>query len=87
MGASDVYAAITHGVFTEAAMDLLAESSITKLFVTDTIETQPTELSDQVELVSVDGLLSEAIRRVSFGESLSAMFDWTVRARFATHHV
>ena len=87
MGATDVYGAITHGVFTQTAMDLISESKISKLFATDTIETQPVTLSDRVEIVSVDGLLSEAIRRVSSGESLSAMFDWTVRARFATHHV
>ena len=87
MGATAVYAAITHGVFTQAAMDLLEESKITKMFVTDTIETQPAVLSSKIEIVSVDGLLSEAIRRVVEGESLSAMFDWTARARFSSHHV
>lgn len=87
MGATDVYAAISHGVFTPAAMGLLAESKITKLFVTDSIETQPAPLVPPVETVSVDGLLSEAIRRISHGESLSSMFDWTARAQFATHHV
>jgi len=87
MGATDVYAAISHGVFTPSAMDLLAESKIRKLFVTDSIETQPAPLAPPVETVSVDGLLSEAIRRISYGESLSSMFDWTARAQFATHHV
>ncbi|MDH3294609.1 MAG: ribose-phosphate diphosphokinase [Acidimicrobiia bacterium] len=87
MGATEVYAAITHGVFTPSAMDLLMESRITRLFVTDTIETQPTPLCERVETVSIDGLLSEAIRRIGHGESLSSMFDWTTRARFAQHHV
>ncbi len=87
LGAADVYAAITHGVFAPGSMDLLAESKITRLFVTDTVETAPVEYCDKVETVSVDGLLSEAIRRVGSGESLSSMFDWTMRARFATHHV
>ena len=87
MGATEVYAAITHGVFTAEAMDLLAESKITKVFVTDTIETQPAPPCSRIETISVDGLLSEAIRRIGNGESLSSMFDWTVRARFATHHV
>jgi len=87
MGATEVYAAITHGVFSKSAMDLLLESKISKLFVTDTIETQPAPLCDRIETVSVDGLLSEAIRRIGKGESLSSMFDWTARARFARHHV
>ncbi len=87
LGATDVYAAITHGVFAPGSMDLLADSKISRLFVTDTVETAPVEYCDKVETVSVDGLLSEAIRRVGSGESLSSMFDWTTRARFATHHV
>jgi ribose-phosphate pyrophosphokinase len=87
MGATAVYAAITHGVFNSQSMELLDNSKITKMFVTDTIETQPTALSDRIDLVSVDGLLSEAIRRIGQGESLSSMFDWTARARFARHHV
>ncbi len=87
LGATEVYAAITHGVFAPGSMDLLAASKIKKLFVTDTVETAPVEYCDKVETISVDGLLSEAIRRVGSGESLSSMFDWTMRARFATHHV
>ena len=87
MGASQVYAAITHGVFAPGAMELLNNSSITKLFVTDTVESQPEPFCDRIEKVSVDGLLSEAIRRIGCGESLSSMFDWTTRARFASHHV
>jgi len=75
MGARAVYAAITHGVFAAEAMPLLDGSKITKLFATDTIETQPAPLSKKIELVSVGPLLGEVIKRIHNGESVSTMFD------------
>ena len=76
MGAKEVDAAITHGVFSPDAAALLDSSGIKKVFVTDTIETQPGALSHKVEVVSVSKLLAEAIRRIHHGESVSTMFDW-----------
>jgi ribose-phosphate pyrophosphokinase len=77
-GAARVYAAITHGVFAADSMRLLDDSAIVKLFVTDTIETQPVALSDKVEVVSVGPLLGEVIRRIHASESVSALFGWEV---------
>jgi len=76
MGATEVYAAITHGVFSVDAAQRLDDSAIKKLFVTDTIETHPVALSKRVETVSVAELLGEAIRRIHRGESVSRIFDW-----------
>jgi ribose-phosphate pyrophosphokinase len=76
MGAREVYAAITHGVFAPDAMPLIDKSAIVKLFITDTIETQPAPLSKKIEVVSVGSLLGEALRRIHDGESVSKMFDW-----------
>jgi ribose-phosphate pyrophosphokinase len=76
MGARKVYAAITHGVFSRDSMKLIEESCIQKLFVTDTIETQPVRLSDKVQVVSIAWLIAEAIRRVHHGESVSELFGW-----------
>jgi phosphoribosylpyrophosphate synthetase len=42
---------------------------------TDSVETQPTELSDKVEVVSVAPLFGEAIRRIARNESISVLFD------------
>jgi ribose-phosphate pyrophosphokinase len=74
MGATSVYAAITHGVFTSDAMNLLRNSPIQRLFVTDTIEPH-VELPPAVEVVPIAGLLAEAISRISSGESVSRLFD------------
>jgi ribose-phosphate pyrophosphokinase len=74
-GASEVYAAISHGVFAKDAMARLDASPIKKLLVTDSIETQPVKLSAKVQVVSVAPLLGEAIRRIHCRESISVLFE------------
>jgi ribose-phosphate pyrophosphokinase len=39
------------------------------------VETQPTKLSEKVEVVSVAGLFAEAIRRIANRESISVLFS------------
>jgi ribose-phosphate pyrophosphokinase len=74
-GARAVYAAATHGVFSEGSMERLDRSPITSLLVTDSIETQPVSLSPKVEVVSVAPLFGEAIRRIHNKESISVLFQ------------
>jgi ribose-phosphate pyrophosphokinase len=76
LGATRVCAAITHGVFARDSMRLMDDSPIEKLFVTDTIETQPVKLSGKIHVTSIAWLIAEAIRRIHNGESISEMFDW-----------
>ena len=73
-GARDVIAAITHGGFTGDGMRRLEASPIRKLLVTDTIETQPVELSPKIEVVSIAPLLADAIRRIHNRQSISVLF-------------
>ena len=73
-GASAVYAAVTHGLFTVAAIERLDGSPIKRLFVTDSVETQPVTLSPKIEIVSVAGLFAEAIRRIADRQSISDLF-------------
>lgn len=73
-GARAVYAAVSHGVFSEGSMERLDRSPIQRLLVTDSIETQPVVLSKKIELVSVAALFGEAIRRIHDRESISVLF-------------
>jgi ribose-phosphate pyrophosphokinase len=73
-GADSVYAAVTHGLLAGEAVNRIDESPIKKLFMTDSVETQPVALSTKVEVVSVAGLLGEAIRRIANRESVSVLF-------------
>lgn len=73
-GARAVYAAVSHGVFSSGSMERIAASPIQRLFVTDTVETQPVALGPQIEVVSVAPLFGEAIRRIHNRESISVLF-------------
>jgi ribose-phosphate pyrophosphokinase len=73
-GAASVYAAVSHGLMTESAVERLTNSPIERLFVTDSVETQPVTLPPMVEIVSVAGLFGEAIRRIARRESVSVLF-------------
>ncbi len=73
-GARAVYALVSHGVFSEGSMERIDQSPIQRLFVTDSVETQPVELSEKIEVVTVAPLFGEAIRRIHDGESISVLF-------------
>ena len=75
MGASSVYAAVTHGVFTERTYEALDDSAIERLFVTNTVEPLVPTSSSKIEVVSVGPLFGEAIRRIHERESISGLFD------------
>lgn len=74
-GAGPVYAAVSHGLLAGQAVERLEASPIERLFITDTVETQPVALPALVEVVSVAGLFGEAIRRIASRESISLLFE------------
>jgi ribose-phosphate pyrophosphokinase len=73
-GARSVTAVVTHGVFAPGSMERLESSPIRRLIVTDSVETQPVELSPKVSVVSVAPLFAEAIHRIHWHESISVLF-------------
>ncbi len=73
-GATQVHALVSHGVFSEGSMERIERSPIESILMTDSVETQPVDLSDKVEVVSVAPLFGEAIRRIHDRESISVLF-------------
>lgn len=73
-GSTSVNAAVSHGLLTGEANRRLDASPIERLFITDSVETQPEGLSPKVEVVSVASLFGEAINRISRRESISVLF-------------
>jgi ribose-phosphate pyrophosphokinase len=74
-GAAAVYAAITHPVLSGPAAKRIAESPIIEMTVTDTIPLrQEAADGEKFHVVSVAGLLGEAIRRIHNEESVSSLF-------------
>jgi ribose-phosphate pyrophosphokinase len=75
-GATEVYAAVTHGVLTSGSIERIDRSPIKKLFITDTVENQPVQFSEKIEIISVAPLFAEAIKRIHNRESISEMFRY-----------
>ena len=72
-GATEVYAAATHGILSGDAIQVLEASPIKRVFITDTVSTDR-ELGSKVEVVSVGKTFGDAIDRIERGETLSALF-------------
>lgn len=73
-GALDIYAGVTHGVFCPGAFERIAESPITEVVVSDTLNHEPGSLPPQIRELSVAGLLGEAVQRIHEERSLSSLF-------------
>jgi ribose-phosphate pyrophosphokinase len=73
-GAVKVYACATHGLFNGPALERIADSAIDKLVVTDTVPVDPLTRPDNVEVLSVAGILAETIQNVFSDDSVSAIF-------------
>jgi ribose-phosphate pyrophosphokinase len=73
-GAARVYAAAVHGIFAGDAPNLIANSSIEKVIVTDTLPLQRPAQNGSIEVLTVAPLLAEAITRIHKDLSISALF-------------
>ncbi len=74
-GADQVYAAVTHPVLSDRALERIRNSRMKKLIVTNTIPLQAdSRISNKIEVLSVAGLFGEAIRRIHEGSSVSSLF-------------
>ncbi len=73
-GASEIHVAATHGIFAGDAIELLAQSSISRVIVSDTLPL-PVDAGSHVEVITVAPLLAEAIMRTHKGLSISALFS------------
>ena len=73
-GAKDIYAGCTHGILCGDAVEKIRRSSIRELIVTDSIPHDAPTLLPSIKMLSVAGLLGEAIRRIHDEESLSSLF-------------
>lgn len=74
-GATEVYACCTHPVFSGSAFDRINNSVIKEVIVTNTIPLPgEREKCKKIKVLSVAGLFSEAVRRIYYNESVSALF-------------
>ncbi|MGB2798622.1 MAG: ribose-phosphate pyrophosphokinase [Dehalococcoidia bacterium] len=74
-GATEVDACCTHPVFSNAAIERIASSSVKEVVVTDTIPIPESNKCDKITVLSIASLLGEAIHRIHGGLSVGAMFE------------
>jgi ribose-phosphate pyrophosphokinase len=71
-GATQIFVAATHGVFSGNALENINNSPIDKIFITNTIpQPEVVTANPKIEVVSVSAMLAEAIKRIETGQSIS----------------
>ncbi len=74
-GAKRIYACATHPVLSGPAVDRIAASKFDKVLVCDTIPlSEAAKAESKIEVLSVAGILAEAIRRIHSYDSVSSLF-------------
>ncbi len=75
-GAKTIYAAVTHAVLTDMAIERLRDSEIVELITTNSIPERTAQLADcRINILDIAGLLGEGIRRIHGDESVSGLFN------------
>ena len=73
-GATEIYVVATHGIFADPAIDRIKNSAITKVIVTDTVPLEPGCQIDKIEVLSVAGIIADALKAVFEDTSVSEIF-------------
>ncbi len=75
-GAKTIYAAVTHAVLTDMAIERLRESEIVELITTNSVPERRAQLADcRMNVLDIAALLGEGIRRIHGHESVSGLFN------------
>jgi ribose-phosphate pyrophosphokinase len=73
-GATDVWAFLTHALFSEKGLEALGESDLAGIVVTDTVPIDPRHRPEKMTVLPISGLLAETIMNVFSDDSVSAIF-------------
>jgi ribose-phosphate pyrophosphokinase len=73
-GATEVNVFVTHALFSDAALEDIGNSDIDRIVITDSVPLDIRSRPDNLTVLSVSGLLAEAIMNVFADDSVSAIF-------------
>jgi len=74
-GAIEVCVCCTHPVLSGPAIERIEQSDLKEVIVTDTIPLhEKAKACSRIKVLSVSGLLSEAVRRIYYNDSVSSLF-------------
>ncbi len=74
-GAAQVIVTATHGVLSGQAVDLLKNSAVSEVIVTNTLPIQPEKQFDKLTVLSIAPLIARAITEVFSQGSVTSLFD------------
>ncbi|HXS62320.1 MAG TPA: ribose-phosphate diphosphokinase [Streptosporangiaceae bacterium] len=74
-GAAQVIVTATHGVLSGNAVDLLKNSAVSEVIVTNTLPIQPEKQFDKLTVLSIAPLIARAITEVFSQGSVTSLFD------------
>jgi ribose-phosphate pyrophosphokinase len=74
-GAHSVMAYAVHPILAADATEIIRDSPLSRVVVTDTIFLPPDMRDGKIQVISVSWLIAEAIRRIHEGRSVSALFQ------------
>ena len=74
-GAKEVYALATHGVLSKPAVELIRESSIKEVVVTNTTEIPKEKIIGKLKVISIAPLLAETIKRTHEGLPMGIVYE------------
>lgn len=74
-GAKEVIACATHGVLSGPAKERLDNSTLSTVIITNSINIAEERKPKKLKILSVAGLLAEAIKRIHLDDSVSEMFE------------
>jgi ribose-phosphate pyrophosphokinase len=74
-GADKVIVTATHGVLSGPAVDLLKNSAVSEVIVTNTLPIQPEKQFDKLTVLSIAPLIARAITEVFSEGSVTSLFD------------
>jgi ribose-phosphate pyrophosphokinase len=73
-GAKKVIVCATHGLFSSNSKELLENSDIEEIIITNTIEGNHSKIPKNSKIISIAPLLGEAIKRIHNSQSVSSLF-------------
>ena len=74
-GAIEVYAAATHGILSNPAVERIGNSELVELVITDSIPLPKEKQIDKIKVLSVANMLAKAIEYIQKGSSMNVVYD------------
>ena len=73
LGAKNIYMFAIHGVFSKGAIELIDESPVKELVITNTVPGDPSQMSPKINQVSVAKMLAETIAQSTFNRDVEQL--------------